>query len=421
MALNKKNTGIIVPMRNQATAPIVLFLFLMLLSAFIVPYVISHAFAQEKVEEIKETAEEKKELINRLKREIEVFEQSIMLRKSQAASLTNQIAILNEEIQKLELSNKLTQEEIDLVKSSIASTEEEIAHHTKTLAMKRNELAQALRSLHAKEGAQGVFILLAHDTVSDYFSDIERIEQLQTRIAAIVGEVERLKLSAEKKKTELDTKEKELLALKQQLEENQERLTGQKVVKAQMLVDTRRSKNRYQLQLDQAKREQRAIESEVVTLEKRLREEIAKGERKKKLDALGSPNFQWPVRGIITSYFHDPDYPYRYIFEHPAIDIATRQGTLVRAAAGGYVAKVKNGGLRGYSYIMLIHNNGYATVYGHLSKLSVRDDQFVDAGDIIGYSGGTPGTPGAGGLTTGPHLHFEIRINGIPVDPLSYL
>jgi len=111
----------------------------------------------------------------------------------------------------------------------------------------------------------------------------------------------------------------------------------------------------------------------------------------------------------------------RILGEHPAIDIRAKQGTPVKAPAPGYVIKVKDGGATGYSYIMIMHTNDIATVYGHVSKISVSEDQYISEGDIIGYSGGTPGTHGAGPFTTGPHLHFEVRVSGIPVNPLEYL
>lgn len=70
---------------------------------------------------------------------------------------------------------------------------------------------------------------------------------------------------------------------------------------------------------------------------------------------------------------------------------------------------------------MIIHANGLSTVYGHVNKIFVSEGDFVVQGDPIGASGAMPGTCGSGPFTTGPHMHFEVRLNGIPVDPLGYL
>ena len=70
---------------------------------------------------------------------------------------------------------------------------------------------------------------------------------------------------------------------------------------------------------------------------------------------------------------------------------------------------------------MIIHSNGLSTVYGHVSGVSVVVDQYVHQGDVIGKTGGAPRGIGSGPFTTGSHLHFEVRKDGIPVNPLSYL
>ena len=70
---------------------------------------------------------------------------------------------------------------------------------------------------------------------------------------------------------------------------------------------------------------------------------------------------------------------------------------------------------------MIIHDDVYSSVYGHVSAVSVKEDEYVSQGQVIGKTGGAPRTPGAGPFSTGPHLHFEIRKNGLPVDPLNYL
>ena len=92
------------------------------------------------------------------------------------------------------------------------------------------------------------------------------------------------------------------------------------------------------------------------------------------------------------------------------------------AAGSGYVGQAKRcAASTCYSYILIVHTSTLSTVYGHMSALNVKIGDFVNRGDVIGLSGGTPGTVGAGPFVTGPHLHFEVRKNGIPTDPLGYL
>ena len=85
------------------------------------------------------------------------------------------------------------------------------------------------------------------------------------------------------------------------------------------------------------------------------------------------------------------------------------------------MAVVKCDGISNYAYVMIVHADNFATIYGHVSAVYVEPDQVVQKGQTIAAIGGLPGTPGAGRFTTGPHVHFGVRLNGIPVDPLIYL
>ena len=124
--------------------------------------------------------------------------------------------------------------------------------------------------------------------------------------------------------------------------------------------------------------------------------------------------FFWPVRGPISSPFGPRIHPiYGVPSFHTGIDIAVPEGTPVRAAASGTVTFA--GWHEGFGVLVVIdHGNGYESYYGHLSKLLVSEGQRVSAGDVIALSGNT-------GLSTGPHLHFEVRYLGTPVDPRPLL
>lgn len=139
-------------------------------------------------------------------------------------------------------------------------------------------------------------------------------------------------------------------------------------------------------------------------------------------DLYGEETFVWPIRPElgISAHFDDDGYQKRFGMPHQAIDIPALQGTTVLAAADGIVAQVSDNGL-GFNSIVIKHANGMATLYGHVSKFLVSQGDAVSAGEAIALSGGTPGTPGAGHMTTGAHLHFQMLEDGAPVDPMPYL
>ena len=124
--------------------------------------------------------------------------------------------------------------------------------------------------------------------------------------------------------------------------------------------------------------------------------------------AVSGAGLSWPVRGPVTS-----PYGSRWGRLHSGIDIGAGMGRPISAAKAGTV--IFSGTMNGYgNTVILNHGGGFTTLYAHQSRLGARDGQSVDKGAVIGYVGST-------GNSTGPHLHFETRVNGSPQNPMRYL
>jgi murein DD-endopeptidase MepM/ murein hydrolase activator NlpD len=184
---------------------------------------------------------------------------------------------------------------------------------------------------------------------------------------------------------------------------SQSKLAGAKAGKAHALVAAK-------AQEQEAVKESQAIQAASAAIEARIRA-AQSGSSDNPSGVAATPSaagFIWPVQGPITSPFGP-----RWGSFHPGIDIGVPEGTPIHAAAAGTV--IWCGWESGYGNLVVIdHHNGLATAYGHQSRIAVGCNQDVQQGDVIGYSGCT-------GYCTGPHLHFEVRVNGTPVDPIGYL
>ena len=122
----------------------------------------------------------------------------------------------------------------------------------------------------------------------------------------------------------------------------------------------------------------------------------------------------WPTEGDITSRFGWRQSPFGYGSDwHPGVDIATAMGTPIHATAAGVVTNA--GWYGGYGrYVEIDHGDGYVTAYGHHSAIAVATGQHVNKGDVIAYVGNS-------GMSTGPHVHYEVRVNGREVNPMSFM
>lgn len=376
------------------------------------------AASDSQIRQLQEDVELKKLEIDKLQKKIAVYEQSLAAKQQERITLINQLEIISEQMQALELQAQEVQLQIDTTNLEIQSIVLQILDTEDQMNRNRRQLAEFLRTIQIQDQRTALDVLMGHRTFSDFFDQVQQLEDIEREVIRSLQELKSLQQQLNDQQAQREQKSQQLQEQKFVLVEKKAKLDEQESAKTYYLIQSKRSEKQFQILVTQAKSEQQALNNEIVSLEKSIR---------KKLDSSGegaivsTGRLMWPVpKNTITAYFHDPDYPFRNIFEHPAIDIRASQGTPIKAADSGYVAKAKDNS-KGYSYIMLVHADGLSTVYGHVSKIYVKADSYVKQGEVIGLSGGMPGTLGAGPLTTGAHLHLEVRLNGIPVDPLGYL
>ena len=259
------------------------------------------------------------------------------------------------------------------------------SERTATL-LESEDLTQGLRRLALLEAVHGS----AGDLVDKIRLAEDRYDVALAEAAASVAEVELLREGLEAELAVLEERRSEQAAIKAELDRR------------------RRALEREFAEWD---RETTALEGFIQVEEYRQKaEEWVRAQE----EAAATSGFIWPTAGTVTSGFGNRLHPILGVYRlHAGIDLGTAHGQPVYAARAGVV--ITAGPWGGYGNAVAIeHGNGLASVYAHLSEVSVRPGELVRALERVGSIGST-------GLSTGPHLHFEIRLNGVAVDPLGYL
>lgn len=389
------------------------------------PFLIAHAqtTGNAEIDTLNQQIEAKKKRIAELEKAMAEYNDKISKTRLEAVSLKNQMALLDNHIAQVELDVETTQEKLDTVKLQIQGLGISITDKSKVIERQKAILAELLRSLQQEQDKSYVEIMAGYDKFSDFFNRIQYLNKIQQNLGLSAKNLRLAKEDLEEKHQQAEERQRAYNELQNELKDKKNDLEGQSQNKQNLLVQTQSSELKYKALVNSLKSQYQQTEGEISSIERQVRAKVQAAQKKNPAEFDNSGVLSWPVSSRrVTAYFNDPGYPYRTIFEHNAIDIASGQGTAVKAASSGYVARAKRcTSASCYAYVMIVHADGISTVYGHLSAIGVAEDQYVSRGDVIGYSGATPGTVGAGPFTTGPHLHFEVRKSGIPVNPMNYL
>ncbi|OGL98016.1 hypothetical protein A2318_02050 [Candidatus Uhrbacteria bacterium RIFOXYB2_FULL_45_11] len=360
-------------------------------------------------ENVEQTILEKKNNITQLNQQIEAFQKKISDAQSQKITLESELDLLQNRAAKTQLQISETSAQIDLINTEIITTQNKILEMQQKLEREKELIVTVIQKIQAQDNALNIQLFYGSERFSTLLDTVQKLEQISSDLAQAVTEAKALKSSLEQAKSEQESKKTKLNEYEEELQDHKSQLEEELEAKGVILATTQQSEKRFQALVQELKQEQTYVQNQIHELQTKLEQRILPA------DEIGGGLLAWPInasRGLSAS-FHDPTYPFRNFFEHSGIDLPAAKGTPVRAAASGFVAWTRRGAQYG-NYVMVIHSDGIATLYAHLSRIDVVSDQFIPRGGQIGLVGST-------GLSTGPHLHFEVRKEGIPTDPMLYL
>lgn len=389
--------------------------------ALLVP---SLAIAQEngtvkqEIDSLNSQVKQKEQRIKEIDGVIGKYRTRIDEQNNAQSSLENQLALLENRILEKQLAIERTRSQIDLAGLELQRLKVQITVEEQRLQHQRGSLADVIAEM---QDAQSVGVLesfVARQSLSEFFTRLDELSRVEGDLANATEAVRTLKAGLEIKQKETEQYRATLQSQQMDLQKEQENLELDQSAKSSLLAETQDQETEFQRILFELRQQKQQEANDAARIEELLKDKLDSID---KALARGDILLNWPVNAThgISAHFHDPSYPFRKLFEHPGTDLPTSVNTPVKSAAGGYVAFNRTGKQYG-NYIMIIHPGGISTVYAHLKSFVAKPDTYVERGDVIGYSGGRPGDQGAG-LSTGAHLHFEVRQNGIPVDAEQFL
>lgn len=377
-----------------------------------------HLGAPVYADSIQELQKQKNEITDKIGNLNQIIED----KKAETVNLENQVAIFDAKIEQLELQIQETDLEIEVIKTQIDDLTKEIGQKQRMLDYQKEILDESLQLLYEKREQNLVLMLLSAKDFSDFVDQVTYIETVKERVRITITEINKIKSSLEAKRGELNNSRSDLEDLKQKKVEEQSALENQKYSKQMLLEQTKGEEAEFQKQLNDALVEENSIEAEIDKLIEEAKKKLYEKYPGLESDGqgLGYPLAGVNRVGVIGGDFMDPYYGFG--FPHYGIDLYAEQGTPIYSVADGVVIISYDSGGSGLSYIAIQHTNGLVTKYLHVSDIFVATGDYVSRGEVVGLTGGTPGTRGAGYFTTGPHLHFEINdTNGNALNPHDFL
>jgi murein DD-endopeptidase MepM/ murein hydrolase activator NlpD len=308
-------------------------------------------------------------------------------------------------------------EKITSLNGETSNIEKQIKQTIEDLEDQDELFKKRIRALYINGNEGYLEILLSSDSFADFLSSLETLTKIMEHDRNLIESIEKSKNTLVYQKAELERKKGETVVLKTQADNKHKELQESAEKKKEYMEELEKDKEKYEQLIKEEERESAEIASLIKAIQKRKEEE-----RKKQQANGGTITKDSPIGKLycvtgkpytITSPFGPRMHPVlKYVRMHSGIDIGTWTGTKLYSLADGEV--IYSGSMSGYGNVVMVDHGSITSLYAHLSSSAVKVGQEVKGGQLIAYSGNS-------GLSSGPHLHFEIRnASGTAINPTSY-
>ena len=384
---------------------------------------------EEKIDAAQDKIDSLKGDINSVKEYIQELDGQVAMYQKQIDAYQEQIDAYQVKIDEYEAQNQEYENQISDLNDEIDALNDEIDAKNELIEAKYDELKNLIRTNFINGEASAIEVLLCSDDFSEYLTRVQFLSSLanyeQGLINDINGDIDEInktvkQIDEEKKaiaelQAKIDEKIAEIEEFQSAVEENQAKVEANQNI----ILEKVNSNSNYLSSLNNQSAEYKQMiakyEAEIARFDREI-ESLLQSNGSSGDGTLSNSSglicpLQYSGRYISSPFYRNSDGSY-----HGALDLCVYGGTYglkISAAEGGKVVTAAYHWSYG-NYIVIDHGNGLSTLYAHCSSLAVSSGQSVSKGQTIGYVGST-------GNSTGPHLHFEVRVNGSRVNPSNYI
>lgn len=347
-------------------------------------------------------------------REIARLNAEIAAARNQEGQLQAIISTLDAQINTAAAQVTAAQAQLDDVTATLNAEKAQLAAAQQHLAAQKSQLAKQLVAIYElQQESTPINNLLTSGSFNEFWTSVIDGRRISDQEMAMVDMIYQQQNVIQGDVNAIALEREQQQATVAQLTDAKLQLDGQRTAQQHALTELTQLQTQDQAREQQMQAADNALNAQIAQLQQEEAQAVSAGG--------GSGRFSWPESGPISQGFgctsypfepYDPSCPQRHF--HNGLDIAGPCGNPIHAADAG-IAHIEPFQSYGFgNYIIIVHGNGWETLYGHLAAFAIRDGQTVGRGQVIGYEGTT-------GNSTGCHLHFGVNLNNQWVNPLAYL